>query len=160
IMPKLVAESKMVAPGSRVMVCLPALMRSGSSSPPYGQGPMPITPFSDCSVTFTPGGRLLATRAGMPMPRSTESPSFSSASATAATSSGVHAASGPRLRIGVPGRGAGVHGGLLDALLGGGLEPMVPGPAGGVAVAGAEPAGLHEVLRLGEGRASALGRRR
>ena len=33
IMPKLVAESKIAAPGRRVMVCLPALMRSGSSSP-------------------------------------------------------------------------------------------------------------------------------
>jgi hypothetical protein len=29
---------------------LPALMRSGSSSPSYGNGPMPSMPFSDCST--------------------------------------------------------------------------------------------------------------
>ena len=35
-------------PGSSVTGCLPALMRSGSSSPGAGAGPMPSTPFSLC----------------------------------------------------------------------------------------------------------------
>ena len=71
IMPKLVAESKMEPPGSTVTVCLPALIRSASSSPSYGNGPMPSSPFSLCSTTRTPSGRLLATSVGMPMPRLT-----------------------------------------------------------------------------------------
>ncbi len=50
------AESKKAEPGISVTVCLPALMRSGSSSPSYGNGPMPSRPFSDCSTTLTPGG--------------------------------------------------------------------------------------------------------
>jgi hypothetical protein len=50
------AESKKDEPAISVIVCLPALMRSGSSSPSYGNGPMPSRPFSDCSTTSTPGG--------------------------------------------------------------------------------------------------------
>ena len=33
--------------GMAVMVCFPALMRSASSSPSNGKGPMPRMPFSD-----------------------------------------------------------------------------------------------------------------
>ena len=39
IMPKLSAEEKYEVMGSAVTVCLPALMRSGSSSPSQGKGP-------------------------------------------------------------------------------------------------------------------------
>ena len=46
IIPKLKAESKKLAPGSVVMVCLPALIISASSSPANGKGPIPRTPFS------------------------------------------------------------------------------------------------------------------
>ncbi len=56
IMPKLSAEEKYEEKGSSVMVCLPALIRSASSSPSYGNGPMPSMPFSDCSTTRMPGG--------------------------------------------------------------------------------------------------------
>ena len=47
IIPKEVALSKKEAPGRLVMVCLPALIRSASSSPSIGKGPMPRMPFSD-----------------------------------------------------------------------------------------------------------------
>ena len=47
IIPKLMAESKKAAPGRVVMVCFPALMRSASSAPSKGKGPIPKTPFSD-----------------------------------------------------------------------------------------------------------------
>src|SRR5690606_28294629 len=50
IMPKLVAESKNAAPGSRVTAYLPALMRSGSTFSSVGYGPTPRMPFSDCST--------------------------------------------------------------------------------------------------------------
>ncbi len=43
-------------PGSMVTVSLPALMRSASSVPASGYGPMPSRPFSLCSTTSTPGG--------------------------------------------------------------------------------------------------------
>src|SRR5699024_4320919 len=56
IMPKLMAESKMADPGRVVTVSLPALIRSGSTSSGCGYGPMPSSPFSDCSVTVTPSG--------------------------------------------------------------------------------------------------------
>jgi hypothetical protein len=56
IMPKLSEDEKNDEVGSSVIVCLPALMRSGSSSPSYGNGPMPSMPFSDCSTTATPAG--------------------------------------------------------------------------------------------------------
>ena len=56
IIAKLSAEEKYELIGSAVTVCLPALIRSGSSSPSYGKGPMPSMPFSDCSTTFMPGG--------------------------------------------------------------------------------------------------------
>ncbi|MNI93613.1 hypothetical protein D3C73_1515940 [compost metagenome] len=71
IMPNDVAESKMLPPGVMVTVCLPALIRSASSSPSNGNGPMPSRPFSLWSTTRTPSGRLLATNVGMPMPRFT-----------------------------------------------------------------------------------------
>ena len=45
-MEKLVAESKKLAPGIEVIVCLPALIISASSSPSKGNGPIPRTPFS------------------------------------------------------------------------------------------------------------------
>ena len=44
-----------VAPGSTVTVCLPALIRSASTSSSVGNGPMPSRPFSDCSITSMPG---------------------------------------------------------------------------------------------------------
>ena len=47
IIPKLMAESKKAAPGRVVMVCFPALIRSASSAPSKGKGPIPNTPFSD-----------------------------------------------------------------------------------------------------------------
>ncbi len=47
IMPKEVALSNSDAPASAVMVCFPALIRSASSSPSKGKGPMPRIPFSD-----------------------------------------------------------------------------------------------------------------
>ena len=40
--------------GSSVTVCLPALIRSASSSPSNGNGPMPSMPFSLCSFTSMP----------------------------------------------------------------------------------------------------------
>ena len=39
-----------------VTVCLPALIRSGSTSSSRGNGPMPSNPFSDCSITSIPAG--------------------------------------------------------------------------------------------------------
>ena len=71
IMPNDAAESKMLPPGRIVTVCLPALIRSASSSPSKGNGPIPSRPFSLCSVTVRPSGMLLATRVGMPIPRLT-----------------------------------------------------------------------------------------
>ncbi len=56
IMPKLSAEEKYEVMGSAVTVCLPALIKSASSSPSKGKGPVPSMPFSDCSTTFTPAG--------------------------------------------------------------------------------------------------------
>ena len=55
-MAKLSAELKNDEVGSCVIVCLPALMRSGSTSSSKGNGPMPSMPFSLCSVTSMPGG--------------------------------------------------------------------------------------------------------
>ena len=56
IMPKLSAEEKKLEPGSVVTVCLPALIRSASTSFSLGKGPMPSRPFSDCSITVMPSG--------------------------------------------------------------------------------------------------------
>ena len=56
IMAKLSADEKYEDDGSSVIVCLPALIRSASASPSYGNGPIPSMPFSLCSVTSTPGG--------------------------------------------------------------------------------------------------------
>ena len=63
-------EKKLVV-GSSVTVCLPALIRSASSSPSYGKGPMPSMPFSLCSATVIPSGMKFETSVGMPMPRLT-----------------------------------------------------------------------------------------
>ena len=71
IMAKLSAEEKKLVSGRAVMVCLPALIRSASTSSSCGKGPMPNMPFSDCRVTFMPSGMWLATRVGMPIPRFT-----------------------------------------------------------------------------------------
>ena len=71
IIAKLSADEKKDEVGSAVTVCLPALIRSGSTSPALGNGPMPSIPFSDCSVTRTSAGTWLATSVGMPMPRLT-----------------------------------------------------------------------------------------
>ena len=71
IIAKLSAEEKYDEPGNCVIVCLPALIRSASSSPSYGNGPMPSMPFSDCRMTFMPAGMKFATNVGIPMPRFT-----------------------------------------------------------------------------------------
>ena len=42
--------------GSVVIVCFPALIKSASSSPSKGKGPIPNNPFSDCNSTFMPFG--------------------------------------------------------------------------------------------------------
>src|SRR3954452_13024486 len=66
------------------MICLPALMRSGSSSPSSGKGPTPSIPFSDWRITSIPLGMKFATSVGMPIPRFTYIPSRSSLAARAA----------------------------------------------------------------------------
>ena len=71
IMPKESALEKYAAPGITVTVCLPALMRSGSTSSSRGNGPRPRMPFSDCRMTSIPSGMQFATSVGMPMPRFT-----------------------------------------------------------------------------------------
>ena len=40
-------ESKNAEPGTVVIVCFPAFIKSASSSPSYGNGPIPNNPFSD-----------------------------------------------------------------------------------------------------------------
>ena len=65
------ADEKIDEPGSVVTVCLPALIRSASTSSSVGDGPMPSRPFSDCSHTSTPAGTWFATSVGKPMPRFT-----------------------------------------------------------------------------------------
>ena len=73
--PRIIAKlswlPKMLLPGSVVTVCLPALMRSASTSSSVGKGPMPSMPFSLCSQTSLVAGTWLATSVGMPMPRFT-----------------------------------------------------------------------------------------
>src|SRR5262245_40327037 len=64
-------------------------MRSGSSWPSNGNGPMPSIPFSDCRTMCVPAGMKLATSVGMPMPRLTYIPSDSSCAARRATWSRV-----------------------------------------------------------------------
>jgi hypothetical protein len=71
IMAKLSALLKKLAPGAAVTVCLPALMRSASTSSGAGKGPMPSSPFSLWRITSMPGGMALAMSVGMPMPRFT-----------------------------------------------------------------------------------------
>lgn len=71
IMAKLSALLKKLAPGAKVTVCLPALIRSASTSSGVGKGPRPSRPFSLCSTTSMPSGIAPATRVGMPMPRFT-----------------------------------------------------------------------------------------
>ena len=56
IMAKLSALEKKLAPLTAVTVCLPALMRSASTSASLGKGPMPSRPFSDWSHTVMPAG--------------------------------------------------------------------------------------------------------
>ncbi len=70
-MAKLAALSKKLVVGSSVTVCLPALIRSASSSPSNGNGPMPSMPFSEWSWIDMPSGMWFATSVGMPMPRLT-----------------------------------------------------------------------------------------
>jgi hypothetical protein len=57
--PRIIAKlswlPKMLLPGSVVTVCLPALMRSASTSSSVGNGPMPSMPFSLCSQTSMSG---------------------------------------------------------------------------------------------------------
>ena len=65
------ADEKIDDPGSVVTVCLPALIRSGSTSSSVGNPPIPSSPFSDCSQTTMPSGTWLATIVGTPIPRFT-----------------------------------------------------------------------------------------
>ena len=53
------ALEKKAEPGIVVMVCLPALIKSASTSSSVGNGPMPSRPFSDCNVTFMPSGNMM-----------------------------------------------------------------------------------------------------
>ena len=73
--PRIIAKlswlPKMLEPGIVVTVCLPALMRSASTSSSVGKGPMPSMPFSDCSTSSTPSGTKLGTSVGSPIPRFT-----------------------------------------------------------------------------------------
>ncbi|SKY57951.1 Uncharacterised protein [Mycobacteroides abscessus subsp. abscessus] len=71
IIAKLVAESKNDAPGSVDTVCLPALIRSGSTSSSYGNGPTPRMPFSACRVIPESSGIWSGISVGSPMPRLT-----------------------------------------------------------------------------------------
>jgi hypothetical protein len=48
-MAKLAALSKKLVVGSALTVCLPALIRSASTSSSNGNGPMPSIPFSLCN---------------------------------------------------------------------------------------------------------------
>ncbi|QYU67052.1 PAS-domain containing protein [Leptolyngbya sp. 15MV] len=54
IIAKLSDEEKKLAPRRAVTVCFPALIRSASTSASAGNGPMPSSPFSDCSHTSIP----------------------------------------------------------------------------------------------------------
>ena len=56
---KLAALSKKLVVGSSVTVCLPALIRSASSSPSNGNGPMPSMPFSECNWIDMPGRNMV-----------------------------------------------------------------------------------------------------
>ena len=73
--PRIIANEsawwKYAPPGSSVTGCLPALMRSESSCPGAGAGPMPSRPFSLCRMISRSFGRWLATSVGRPMPRFT-----------------------------------------------------------------------------------------
>src|SRR3982751_3673045 len=90
IIAKLSAWWKNEPPGSSVTGCLPALMRSKSSSPSGGAGPMPMTPFSLWRTTSRPAGRWFATIVGKPMPRLTTAPSGMSRATRAAISARLH----------------------------------------------------------------------
>ena len=56
-MPKESEEEKKEPPGATVMVSLPALISSGSTSPSCGYAPTPRMPFSECRTTSSPSGR-------------------------------------------------------------------------------------------------------
>jgi hypothetical protein len=58
-MPKLSELEKKLAPARAVTVCLPALIRSASTCASVGKGPMPSSPFSDCSQTSMPVGDVV-----------------------------------------------------------------------------------------------------
>ena len=48
--PEIYVEEKKLESAKEVIVCLPALIKSGSSSPFLGKGPIPNIPFSLCRV--------------------------------------------------------------------------------------------------------------
>jgi hypothetical protein len=81
IIPKLSWLPNVDAPLINVTVSLPALIRSGSSSPGLGYLPIPRIPFSDSSIISVPSGRNAGAARGMPIPRLTYMPSLSSCAA-------------------------------------------------------------------------------
>src|SRR5689334_6485603 len=116
IIAKLSAWWKKTPPGRSVTGCLPALMRSKSSSPSPGAGPMPITPFSLCRTISRPVGRWLATIVGKPMPRLTTAPSGMSRATRAAISARLHFGSATRsLPSGLLAEAAGARRDAVDA---------------------------------------------
>mmetsp|Transcript_24335 Transcript_24335/g.75388 ORF Transcript_24335/g.75388 Transcript_24335/m.75388 type:complete len:257 (+) Transcript_24335:443-1213(+) len=96
------SDEKMDDDGRYDTVCLPALMRSASTSFSSGNGPMPSRPFSDCSSMCIPGGRKLDASVGMPMPRFTYMPSWNSRAARRASFSRIGSAAGSFLPPAAP----------------------------------------------------------
>merc|ERR1719494_1693525 len=81
IMAKLSSLEKKELPGMAVTVCLPALIRSGSTWSGVGKGPRPRIPFSDCRWTVIVGGMKLDASIGIPIPRLAYIPSLNSQAA-------------------------------------------------------------------------------
>src|SRR5262245_56689254 len=131
------AEEKYEAPGRIVTVSLPALMRSGSISSSRGYGPRPRIPFSDWRMTSMSGGMWLAMSVGMPMPRFTVKPSFSSLTARRMMPSRSSMSGFP-------------HRSPLDAFLSRGDDQAVDENAGGMDALRVELPDLDELLDLGD----------
>src|SRR5580765_541171 len=106
-------------------------------------------PFSDCSTMFVPAGMKLATSVGMPIPRLTYMPSWSSRAARWAIWS--------RLSGGTSGAPL-AHGALLDRFLEAlAADDALDVDAGRVDGVGVERPGLDQLLDLGDGDAAGGG---